>query len=67
MAMLTGSPLGYEWNRRLVRAILGMARWNPYVSNWPIVLNALRQLWEMEKVSELKSPFYEPVEKPAIQ
>jgi hypothetical protein len=65
--MLTGFPLGDEWNRRLVRAILGMARWNPYVSNWPIVLNALGQLWKMGKVSELKSPFYEPVEKPAIQ
>jgi hypothetical protein len=65
--MLTGFPLGDEWQRRLVRTILGMARWNPYVSNWPVVLNALRRLWEMGKVSELKSPFYEPVDKPVIQ
>jgi hypothetical protein len=48
----------------MVRTIFGMARWNPYVENWPVVLEALRRLWEMGKVSELKSPFYEPVEKP---
>jgi hypothetical protein len=65
--MLTGFPLGDEWNRRLVRMILGMARWNPYASIWPVVLIALRRMWEMGKVSELKSPFYEPVEKPVDQ
>ena len=63
--MLTGFPLGVDWNSRMVTAIFGMARWNPYVSNWPIVLEALRRLWETGKVSELKSPFYEPLEKPA--
>jgi hypothetical protein len=61
--MLTGFPLGVE-SSQIAKAIFGLARWNPYVSNWPIVLNALRQLWEMGKVSELKSPFYESVEKP---
>ncbi len=30
-------------------------------TNWPILLKALRRLWEMGKVSELKSPFYEPL------
>ena len=44
-----------------------MARWNPYVTNWPVVLGALRQLWEVGKVSQLKSPFYEPFEKSADQ
>jgi hypothetical protein len=60
--MLTGFPvpLGVEWNGKMARAI----RWNPYVSNWPIVLDALRRLWQMGKVSQLKSPFYEPFEKP---
>ena len=62
--MLTEFPFGDEWQSRMVRALFGMARWNPYVSNWPVVLEALRQLWEMGKVSELKSPHYEPVEKP---
>jgi hypothetical protein len=38
-------------------------QWVRYVSNWPIVLNALRQLWETGKVSELKSPFWEPPQK----
>jgi hypothetical protein len=37
---------------------------NQYVTNWPVVLDALRQLWEVGKVSQLKSSFYEPVEKP---
>jgi hypothetical protein len=61
--MLTGFPLGVESNSRMAR-IFGMARWNPYVSNWPLVLEALRKLWEMGKVSELRSPFYESFEKP---
>ena len=36
-----------------------------FMPNWPILLDALRHLWEIGKVSELKSPFYAPVEKPA--
>ena len=58
--MFTGIPLGDQWQRRVVRA----TRWNQYTANWPVVLDALRQLWERGKVSELKSPFYELVEKP---
>jgi hypothetical protein len=65
--MLSGIPLGADWQRRVVKMVLSMARWNPYVSNWPLVLSALRQLWEVGKVSELKSPYYEAVEKPANQ
>ena len=63
--MFTGLPLGPypEWQTHMVRTIFGMARWNPYVRNWPVVLEALRELWEMGKVSELKSPFYEPFER----
>ena len=63
--MLTGLPLGDEWQSRLVPALFRAARWNQYISNWSVVLDALRKLWEMGKVSELKSPFYEPFEKPA--
>ena len=62
--MLAGFSLNSERQSQTARAIFGMARWNPYVTNWPVVLAALRQLWEVGKVSELKSPFYEPVEKP---
>lgn len=65
--MLTGIPLDAEWKNRVVRGVFGATRWNQYISNWPVVLDALRQLWEMGKVSELKSPFYEPVEKPIIK
>ena len=43
-------------NEALFRAI----HWNKYVANWSVVLEALRRLWEMGKVSELKTPFYEP-------
>ena len=32
-----------------------------FMPNWSILLDALRHLWEMGKVSELKSPFYEPL------
>jgi len=65
--MLTGFHFGDEWQSRMGRDIFifGMARWNPYVSNWPIVLDALRHLWETGKASELKSPYFEPIEKPA--
>jgi hypothetical protein len=40
-------------------------QWIRYDSNWPIALQALRQLWETGKVSELKSPFWESLQKPA--
>jgi hypothetical protein len=33
-------------------------------TNWPMILEALRRLWEMGRVSALQSPFYEPFEKP---
>jgi hypothetical protein len=59
--MLTGFPLDAQWRDRVVRAVFGATRWNRYVSNWPVVLDALRQLWEAGKVSELKSPFYEQI------
>jgi hypothetical protein len=62
--MLTRIPLDAEWTSHVVRGIFGATRWNQYRSNWPVVLDVLRQLWEAGKVSELKSPFYEPVEKP---
>ena len=46
---------------------MGATRWNKYLANWPVVLHALHRLWEMGKVSELKSPYHEPVEKPEVQ
>ena len=33
------------------------------MTNWPILLEALRHLWALRKVSELKSQFYEPIER----
>jgi hypothetical protein len=66
--MLTGYPFGDEWqSRSRARALFGAARWNQYVLNWPVLLAALHRLWEMGKVSEFKTPFYEPVEKPFNQ
>ncbi|HEX9385673.1 MAG TPA: sigma factor-like helix-turn-helix DNA-binding protein [Anaerolineales bacterium] len=52
--------------RERVRQIEAQAL-SRFMTNWPIILDALRRLWEMGKVSELKSPFYEPIEKPANQ
>jgi hypothetical protein len=40
-------------------------QWTRYAANWPIALNALRQLWETGRVSELKSPFWESPQKQA--
>ena len=61
--------LGGKGKSRPETALLAAMRrnewWNQYVANWPIVLDALRKLWEMGKVSELKTPFYEPVENSA--
>lgn len=62
--MFTGFMFGEESQRQVVRGLFRATRWNQYRANWPVVLNALYRLWEMGKVSELKSPFYEPVEKP---
>ena len=67
--------LGGEEKSRLMMALLTAARRNhatltryrdyvEYVENRPIALVALRRLWEMGKVSELKTPFYELFEKP---
>jgi hypothetical protein len=63
--MVSGFPFHDEWQSySTVRTLLNGARWNQYVLNWSVVLAALRQLWETGKVSELKSPFYDVLEKP---
>jgi len=53
--MLTGFPIEDQ-----VKDLFGALRMNQYITNWPIVLDALRRLWEIGRVSELKTPFYEP-------
>ena len=64
--MVTGFPFSDEWQSRpMVWALFGLARWNQYVSNWSVTLAALRQLWETGKVSQLKTPYYEPLKKAA--
>ena len=50
--------------RERVRQIEAQAL-SQFMTNWPIMLGALRRLWEVGKVSELKSPLYEPIEEPA--
>jgi len=60
--MFSGFTFGEESQRQMVGFLFRTTRWNQYLANWPIVLNALHRLWEMGKVSELKSPFYEPFE-----
>ena len=60
---LPGIPLDDQRRSGVIRGIFGATRWNQYLANWPVVLDAMRQLWEAGKVSELKSPFYEPVDK----
>ncbi len=66
--MVKEFPFSEEWqSRAMVKRLFRAARWNQYVSNWPIALIALRHLWEIGKVSQLKSPFYESVHKPDIK
>ena len=61
--MLTGFPFHDEWmSRNGAQRLFRAARWNQYLKNWPIILKALRALWDMGKVSELKSPYFEPLE-----
>ena len=57
--MFTGFPISDEW-----KGLLGSMRMNQYMANWPIVLRALRRLWEIGKVSKLETPYFEPFEKP---
>ena len=66
-AMFTGLSRGDDWNQHFIKNLSGALLMNQYRTNWPVILAALRQLWETGKVSELKSPFYEPVEKPVGQ
>jgi hypothetical protein len=63
-----------EWAFQRVRDVFEMNRrarttqqWLRYVSHWPIALKALRRLWEMGTVSEMKSPFWEPSQKRSNQ
>jgi hypothetical protein len=66
--VLAGFPFSDERiSRSKVKALSLATRWNPYVANWTVALDALRRLWETGKVSELKSPFYEPFEKPVYK
>ena len=60
---MNGFIFGDEWKSNMMKALVNAMRWNKYFGNWPIVLNALRRLWEIGKVSEMKTPFYEPFEK----
>jgi hypothetical protein len=52
--MLTTFPVSDDMNQYM-----------QYMAQWLIALEALRQLWEAGKVSQMKSPFYEPVERRA--
>jgi len=74
MNMLSDYPFSAEWKSDRTTSDLGglirrltlfhdMNQYRQYMANWPIALEALRQLWEVGKVSELKSPFYERVER----
>lgn len=56
--MLTGFPIEDQ-----VKDLFGAMRMNQYIANWPILLEALRRLWETGKVSQLKTPFYEQFNK----
>ena len=66
--MLTGFPFQDAWmSPSHVSALFRAAHWNRYVENWSVALDALRRLWQLGKVSELKSPYYEPIKKRANQ
>jgi hypothetical protein len=56
-----GQMMGVTHER--VRQIEAQA-WIRLMTDWPVILGALRQLWEMNKTSELKSPFYKKRDKP---
>ncbi len=66
--MVTEFPFSEEWQSpAMMKHLFSAVGWNQYVSNWPIALIALRHLWEIGKVSQLKSPFYESVHKPNLK
>jgi hypothetical protein len=64
--MFAADPVEEDWKNRGVKNMFGAMRWNQYVSNWPVVLEALRRLWETGKVSQLKTTCYEPVKTPKV-
>jgi len=39
-------------------------RMKPYIPEWPLILEGLRQMWEIGVVTELETGFFEPFEKP---
>jgi hypothetical protein len=66
--MLDEFPFHDQWKSdSMVEGLFDAVRMNQYVSNWPVVLAALRRLWETGRVSQLKSPMYEPVKRPAMK
>ncbi len=59
--MLTRFPIQDE--RKTWKDLLGAMRMNQYRANWPVVLDALRQLWKTGKVTKLETPLIELVNK----
>lgn len=57
-------PLSDEWKKRTTQNLLSLMRLNQIMANWPVVLAALRQLWETGKETKLETPYFEPFERP---
>ena len=62
--MFTGFPISDEWKKRSTEKLLNAVHMNRIMANWPVVLAALRQLWETGKATKLETPYFEPFERP---
>jgi hypothetical protein len=62
--MLPRFPIGNDQRHFFDKRLFALMRLNQYRANWPILLKALRQLWDFGKVTKLETPFFEPFEKP---
>lgn len=61
--MIAPFPMSDDLKAPFVDGLLAAMRMNQYRINWPVLLAALRRLWETGKVSQFKTPYYEPLPK----
>ena len=61
--MIAPFPMSDDLKTPFVDGLLAAIHMNRYQTNWPVLLAALRRLWETGKVSQFKTPYYEPLGK----
>jgi hypothetical protein len=46
-----------------LRSRFGIRPMKPYISDWPVMLDGLRRMWEIGEETILETAFYEPLKR----